>query len=148
MSTWPLMDEPSKVFPLYSRANVGEIFPDPITPLNASLGFQHTLEPGWRDAFVAWQGSRYSVPWSYAGKEVWVREREGGVEVHYGAQRIAAHAQASRKHVIVRDPEHHEGIPLGARQERKTLVHIRQSAPVVEIRPLAAYESVAAGGAR
>ncbi|GAA3044712.1 hypothetical protein GCM10010528_25020 [Gordonia defluvii] len=53
MSTWPLMDEPSKVFPLYSRANVGEIFPDPITPLNASLGFQHTLEPGWRDAFVA-----------------------------------------------------------------------------------------------
>jgi hypothetical protein len=38
------------------------------------------------------------VPWSYAGKEVWVREHEGGVEVHYGAQRIAAHAQAARKH--------------------------------------------------
>ncbi|NMO04822.1 phosphoenolpyruvate-utilizing protein [Gordonia sp. TBRC 11910] len=53
MTAWPLMNETSKVFPLYSRANVGEIFPDPITPLNASLGFQHTLEPGWRDAFVA-----------------------------------------------------------------------------------------------
>lgn len=53
MSTWPLMDETSKLFPLYSRANVGEIFPDPITPLNASIGFQHNLEPGWRDAFVA-----------------------------------------------------------------------------------------------
>ncbi len=53
MTDWPLMDETSKVFPLYSRANVGEIFPDPITPLNASLGFQHCLEPGWRDAFVA-----------------------------------------------------------------------------------------------
>ena len=26
-----------------------------------------------RDAYVSWQGSRYSVPWSYAGKEVWVR---------------------------------------------------------------------------
>jgi hypothetical protein len=25
-----------------------------------------------RDAYVAWQGSRYSVPWSYAGKQVWV----------------------------------------------------------------------------
>jgi transposase len=27
-----------------------------------------------RDAYVDWQGSRYSVPWQYAGKEVWVRE--------------------------------------------------------------------------
>ncbi len=53
MSKWPINDEPSKVFPLYSRANVGEIFPDPISPLNASAGFQHNLEPGWRDAFVA-----------------------------------------------------------------------------------------------
>lgn len=53
MTDWPLMDETSKLYPLYSRANVGEIFPDPITPLNATLGFQHCLEPGWRDAFVA-----------------------------------------------------------------------------------------------
>ncbi|WP_375385091.1 PEP-utilizing enzyme [uncultured Microbacterium sp.] len=53
MSNWPIFDEPSKVFPLYSRANVGEIFPDPISPLNASAGFQHCLETGWRAAFVA-----------------------------------------------------------------------------------------------
>lgn len=30
-----------------------------------------------RDGFVNWQGSRYSVPWTYAGKEVWVRGRGG-----------------------------------------------------------------------
>lgn len=53
MTAWPISNTTSTVFPLYSRANVGEIFPDPITPLNASIGFQHTLEPGWRDAFVA-----------------------------------------------------------------------------------------------
>lgn len=53
MSTWPINDDTSQVFPLYSRANVGEIFPNPISPLNASAGFQHNLEPGWRDAFVA-----------------------------------------------------------------------------------------------
>ncbi|WP_019749682.1 PEP-utilizing enzyme [Rhodococcus erythropolis] len=53
MAEWPINDATSKVFPLYSRANVGEIFPDPISPLNASVGFQHGLEPGWRDAFVA-----------------------------------------------------------------------------------------------
>lgn len=53
MRQWPINDETSTVFPLYSRANVGEIFPNPISPLNASAGFQHNLEPGWRDAFVA-----------------------------------------------------------------------------------------------
>src|SRR5580704_2665068 len=53
MSSWPIRDVTSKVFPLYSRANVGEIFPDPISPLNATAGFQRYLEPGWQAAFVA-----------------------------------------------------------------------------------------------
>ncbi|MGD9988496.1 PEP-utilizing enzyme [Pseudonocardia sp.] len=53
MTDWPIFDRTSTTFPLYSRANVGEIFPDPISPLNASAGFQANLEPGWRDAFVA-----------------------------------------------------------------------------------------------
>lgn len=53
MSEWPINDSPSATFPLYSRANVGEIFPDPITPLNASAGFHANLDPGWSDAFVA-----------------------------------------------------------------------------------------------
>lgn len=53
MTDWPIFDATSTTFPLYSRANVGEIFPDPISPLNASVGFQANLEPGWRDAFVA-----------------------------------------------------------------------------------------------
>ncbi|MBW0091383.1 phosphoenolpyruvate-utilizing protein [Pseudonocardia sp. KRD-184] len=53
MTDWPIFDRTSKTFPLYSRANVGEIFPDPISPLNASIGFQANLEPGWEAAFVA-----------------------------------------------------------------------------------------------
>ena len=101
-----------------------------------------------RDAYVAWQGSRYSVPWRYAGKPVWVRERSGQIEVHYGCERIAVHGQASRRHAIITQPEHHRGIPLGARREGKILVRIQDTAPVVEIRPLAAYESAAMGGAR
>ena len=101
-----------------------------------------------RDAYVSWQGSRYSVPWSYAGKQVWVRDRAGEVEVHYGSDRIAVHGQAPRKHAVITQPEHHRGIPLGARREGKILVRIQDTAPVVEIRPLAAYESAAMGGAR
>src|SRR2546430_7618295 len=40
-----------------------------------------------------------------------------------------------------------QGLPLGARRaEGKTLIHLRQGAPVVEKRSLAAYERVANGG--
>lgn len=101
-----------------------------------------------RDAYVSWQASRYSVPWGYAGKQVWVRERAGEVEVYYGRERIALHGQAPHKHAVITQSEHHRGIPLGAHREGKILVHIQDTAPVVEIRPLAAYESAAMGGGR
>ena len=99
-----------------------------------------------RDAYVSWQGSRYSVPWRYAGCEVWVRERHDAVEVHYGGERVAMHAAAVGKHQVVTQAGHHCGIPLGVRRpESKTLVHLRECAPVVENRSLAVYESVAGG---
>jgi transposase len=99
-----------------------------------------------RDAFVDWHGSRYSVPWSYAGKQVWVREKVGGfLEVQYGDRRIAEHAQAPGRHRIMRKEEHHADIPLGARQPQKTLVFIKQTAPVVETRSPSAYEFAGGG---
>lgn len=102
-----------------------------------------------RDAYVDWQGSRYSVPWQYAGKEVWVRETADEVDVLDGRARIAAHARAQRKHEVVTFSLHHQGIPMGARRANgKILVHLRQSAPVVEKRSLLAYESAANGGGR
>lgn len=101
-----------------------------------------------RDGFVSWQSSRYSVPWVYAGKQVWIRGRDGNVDVYYGEQRIASHGEAPRRHGVVQNPEHHEGIPLGARQGHKTLIEIRSQAPLVQTRPLDAYESLAHGGGR
>jgi transposase len=102
-----------------------------------------------RDAYVCWQGSRYSVPWPYAGRQVWVRERGAEVEVRYGADRIAVHGRALRQHQVVTRSEHHAGIPLGGqRRDSKILVHLRATAPAVEIRPLAAYESAGIGCGR
>jgi transposase len=101
-----------------------------------------------RDAYVSWQGSRYSVPWAFAGKEVWVRERGNRIEVHCGAECIAVHEHVGR-HRVVTVSEHHRGIPNGGEQHgRKILVHLRETAPAVEARSLAAYESLAAGGVR
>ena len=88
------------------------------------------------------------MPWQYAGKEVWVRDHGRYVEVRYGADRIAVHVQAVRHHQVITLTDHHAGIPLGSNQHGKTLIHIEQSAPVVERRPLAAYESLAMGGRR
>jgi transposase len=97
-----------------------------------------------RDAYVSWQGSRYSVPWRYAGKEVWVCEQGGRVEIYSGAERIALHDRAAR-HQVVTQPEHHRGIPLNSPRGDKIFVHLRETAPVVETRPLAAYEKLAIG---
>jgi hypothetical protein len=120
-------------------------------PTGGRLPYPHVddeLRKVARDAYVAWQGSRYSVPWQYAGKEVWVREHGHDVEVRYNAGPIATHRPASRRHEVVRQAEHHEGIPLGTeRRGGKTLIQIRERAPEVEARLLDAYERVALEGA-
>jgi pyruvate,water dikinase len=41
----------SERFPIYTRANVGEVFPDPVTPLTSSSALWEA-ELGWRDAWV------------------------------------------------------------------------------------------------
>ena len=41
----------SERFPLYTRANVGEVFPDPVTPLTSDTALWYA-ELGWRDAWV------------------------------------------------------------------------------------------------
>jgi hypothetical protein len=87
------------------------------------------------------------VPWRYAGKEVWVRDHGPSLEVRYSSERIAVHTPASRRHQVVTLRHHHVGIPTNNRLGAKTLIHIAQSAPVVEHRPLAAYEAVVGGGA-
>lgn len=59
---WILDFEPSPRFPVYTRGNVSEVFPDPITPLNATTGFLQNFEDGYRDAFadsVVWDQSLY-----------------------------------------------------------------------------------------
>lgn len=98
-----------------------------------------------RDAYVAWKGSRYSVPWEYAGRQVHIHEYGSEIEVRCGAHTIATHALAAGRHHVITSSSHHEGIPLGARNTGKTLVHIQQSAPSVEQRSLSAYESLAGG---
>ena len=64
MSSQPLPaslpdDPPSQRFRIWSRGNIGEVFPDPISPLNATASFLRNLEPGWR---LAMEETRTILP--------------------------------------------------------------------------------------
>jgi transposase len=119
-----------------------------LQPIHGRLPYPYLEEEQRKvapDAYVAWQSSRYSVPWEYAGEAVQVNERDQGVEVRHDGEPIAVHAPAAKRHHVVTQTGHHEGIPLGNRGRRKTLIHIQQGAPVVEQRPLAAYDDLSTG---
>ena len=49
---WICDGKPSERFPIYTRGNVGEVFPWPVTPATWSLGVIQASEPGWRDSFA------------------------------------------------------------------------------------------------
>jgi pyruvate,water dikinase len=52
MKPWVVGSRPSKRYPLWTRANVGEVFPDPVSPLSFSLLMEKDTEGAWRDALV------------------------------------------------------------------------------------------------
>ena len=45
-------NEPSQRYPIYTRGNVGEVFPEAVAPLSWTLAGIPAAEPGWRDALV------------------------------------------------------------------------------------------------
>ena len=49
---WIVDSKPSTRYPIWTRANVGEVFPEPVAPLSGTIGVTNTAEPGWRDAFA------------------------------------------------------------------------------------------------
>ena len=48
---WLVETDLSDEWNFYTRANVGEVFPDPVTPLTSSSAL-FEAELGWRDAWV------------------------------------------------------------------------------------------------
>ena len=49
---WICDTKPSARYPVWTRGNIGEVFPWPVTPATFSLGVTKCAEPGWRDALV------------------------------------------------------------------------------------------------
>jgi rifampicin phosphotransferase len=52
LERWVTDNEPSLRYPIYTRANAGEVYPDPVSPLSSSLAMLQAGEAGWRDTYV------------------------------------------------------------------------------------------------
>lgn len=78
------------------------------------------------DCLVSFGGSRYSVPWQYAAKQVWLRPSRGThltVRDQHGEE-IARHAVATRKGITVLDPAHYAGLRTDQPRGKALLTHV------------------------
>src|SRR5579884_3337635 len=53
LERWITDNEPSPTYPIYTRANAGEVCPDPMSPLFGTFGMMKASELGWQDAYVS-----------------------------------------------------------------------------------------------
>ena len=118
-----------------------------LQPLAGRLPFPHlpaVVRRVSRDAYVSYQGNRYSVPWTAAGAEVTLHEQEGQLEIRQGRERLARHPLAGGKHQLCTVPAHHDGLPLGPQggSGGKARIVLPERGPEVEARPLQAYEAL------
>ena len=52
MDRWITDNDPNQTYPIYTRANAGEVMPDPVTPMSATLAMMRAGDAGWRDAYI------------------------------------------------------------------------------------------------
>jgi len=119
-----------------------------------------------KDCLISYRGVRYSVPHSYVGKTVTVREpiESGEIRVYFQDKQIASHQLSGQKGAMIMEEEHYRGLPSarswfarqviekpnGARRGTAPLpagpgVGIAFLAPEVEMRPLSVYEQLTGG---
>jgi hypothetical protein len=100
-----------------------------------------------RDAYVAFEANRYSVPWAFAGREVTVRDLGAEIEIHRDGARLAVHARCSDRHRVITVAAHHADMPFSGPSRAKIQLHLKAVAPEVAVRSLAEYAQAAEGAA-
>ena len=101
-----------------------------------------------RDGYVAWDGSRYGVPWSWSGSVVQVGVSAGMVEIWSGDERLAVHPRSHRRGQRLTLPGQWEGLVNGESGRKREALAVQVSAQQVERRSLEVYELLAGGGVR
>lgn len=116
----------------------------PLLPEPFDIAVTRSVAP---DCTVAFEGRRYSVPFSWLGQRVEVRGCSRQVQIYAGGAIVAEHGRQGRERIVI-DPRHYEGestdtvlqpTPLG-RMGRK-LQEIAAMSP--QKRPLDLYAALA-----
>lgn len=113
--------------------------PLPSRPFSTAVRFSRMVS---RDGFFSYEGTLYSVPWSYAGGQVEVEEQAGGhLRIWWHGEVVAEHTMPrdGRRYVI--DQRHFAGLLNAQRQNRAS--GLSQCYPDVEQRPLSVYDDFA-----
>ena len=96
-----------------------------LTPLPTVpfIGTHETLRKVSWDCLLSYAGTRYSVPWPYAGKQVWLRTSQGRKLIvrNQRGEQIASHDLASRKGATVIDQAHYQGLRKNVARTRPLL---------------------------
>lgn len=98
---------------------------DGLTPLPSHpfVGTREEMRKVSWDCLAAFRGSKYSVPWPYAGKRVWLRCSQGthlAIRNQKGEE-VARHALAEKKGATVMERSHYEGLRKGLPKTRAML---------------------------
>lgn len=98
------------------------------------------------DCFISWNANRYSVPWKYAGHEVYVRQGGSGlITIEHDGEVIARYQVLPGRGKVSEDKAHFAGMPRGAGCVGRGKALGRQVGPVVEERSPVFYELVEMG---
>ena len=75
------------------------------------IGVQEEIRKVTFDCLISFGGSRYSVPWMFAGKQVWIRISKGYMLEVYSQNNklIANHKLSLEKKAVVIEKEHYRG---------------------------------------
>jgi transposase len=126
-----------------------------LVPIDSMAPYQlerHPVRSVATDCMVSLDTNRYSVPWRLVGESVEVSVAQHHVRIFHRGALVASHPLCPGRHQILRDPEHFRGI-FRNRNDRRPSVAVATALlwstpmPEVEVRDLAVYESLSAGGA-
>lgn len=75
------------------------------------VGVKEEIRKASYDCLISYNGSKYSVPWQYAGKELWIKVSKGYyLEVYSEANKLAArHRISLKKGSVVIEASHYKG---------------------------------------
>jgi len=105
-----------------------------------------------RDCFVSYLGTKYSVPWRFAGREARLLIQDGKMKVEVGGELACEHELRASSGGVVRVREHFAGLYKEVRASN-LLVHEKamtmqsrlRVVPLVEQRPLDVYDQFLGG---